>query len=291
MNLELWIFLLMDANFKDNEFISKGECINLKRGEVLTSERWLSTTWGVSRYKVRQFLETWEKEGRIETERTPKGTRIKILNYEKYQGIGDMEDEQPEFQPVFDSETQGESQIYQPDFRPRSDHNKNVYKNVNNNIYTREKFKKIFPANKQHEILSLLHQLGFPKKTLRSQDDQYNLMRIWGQCEGDYTVLVATFKKMVRYRSQIFLFNNGFPGLKTIADKWDWLRTYKPEPDYNRLVENIVSGGSKEVFFQTLESLTEAQQEKLVRVLYKKGYRDAYSLFTEFKMYKERVSV
>jgi len=46
MNLELWIFLLMDANFKDNEFISKGECINLKRGEVLTSERWLSTTWG-----------------------------------------------------------------------------------------------------------------------------------------------------------------------------------------------------------------------------------------------------
>ena len=136
-----------------------------------------------------------------------------------------------------------------------------------------------------------MHQLGFPKKSLRSQDDQYNLMRIWRQCEGDYTVLVATFKKMVRYRSQIFLFNDGFPGLKTIADKWDWLRTYKPEPDYNRLVENIVSGGSKEVFFQTLESLTEAQQEKLVRVLYKKGYRDAYSLFTEFKMYKERVSV
>jgi len=95
---------------------------------------------GGSRYKVRQFLETWEKEGQIETERIPKGTRIKILNYEKYQGIGDMEDEQPEFQPVFDSETQGESQIYQPDFRPRSDHNKNVYKKVNNNIYTRVKF-------------------------------------------------------------------------------------------------------------------------------------------------------
>ena len=127
--LRAWIFLLMDANFKDNEFISKGECINLKRGEVLTSERWLSTTWGVSRYKVRQFLETWEKEGRIETERTPKGTRIKILNYEKYQGIGDMEDEQPEFQPVFDLETQGKPQIHQPDFQPRSDHNNNVYKN------------------------------------------------------------------------------------------------------------------------------------------------------------------
>ena len=240
---------------------------------------------------MRQFLETWEKEGRIETERTPKGTRIKILNYEKYQGIGDMEDEQPEFQPVFDLETQGKPQIHQPDFQPRSDHNKNVYKNVNNNIYTREKFKKIFPANKQHEILSLLHQLGFPKKTLRSQDDQYNLMRIWGQCEGDYTVLVATFKKMVRYRSQIFLFNNGFPGLKTIADRWDWLRTFEPEPDYDRLIENIVSEGSKEVFFQTLKRLSRAQQEKLVRILYKKGYRDAYSLFTEFKMYKERVSV
>ncbi|RLF98460.1 hypothetical protein DRN58_06920 [Thermococci archaeon] len=52
---------------------------------------------GGSRYKVRQFLETWEKEGQIETERIPKGTRIKILNYEKYQGIGDMEDEQQNF--------------------------------------------------------------------------------------------------------------------------------------------------------------------------------------------------
>ena len=135
-----------------------------------------------------------------------------------------------------------------------------------------------------------MHQLGFPKKTLRSQDDQYNLMRIWGQCEGDYTVLVATFKKMVRYRSQIFLFNNGFPGLKTIADRWDWLRTYEPEPDYDMLIKNI-NGGGEEAFFQTLEGLTEAQQKKFVRILYERGCREAYDLFNEFKGNRGRVSV
>ncbi|MCD6131743.1 MAG: hypothetical protein J7J61_06555 [Candidatus Hydrothermae bacterium] len=288
--LRAWIFLVMDANFKGNEFISKGELINLKRGEVLTSERDLSSSWGVSQYKVRKFLEIWEKEGRIETERTPKGTRIKILNYEKYQGIGDIDDEQAVFQAVFNLETQGEPQIHQADFQAKSEHNKNVYKNIYNNIYTREKFKQIFPANKQHEILSLLHQLGFPKKTLRSRDDQYNLMRIWEQCEGDYTVLVATFKKMVRYRSQIFLFNNGFPGLKTIADRWDWLRTFEPEPDYEMLIENVIGGG-EEAFFQTLEGLTEAQQKKFVKILYERGCREAYTLFKEFKGNKERVSV
>ena len=283
-----WTFLLMDANFKDNEFISKGELINLKRGEVLTSERQLRTTWGVSRRKVRKFLEIWEKEGRIETERTPKGTRIKILNYEKYQGIPEILQGEPVFEPAFDLEPQGKAQKGEPVFEPQADLNKNVYKNVYNNIITPEKFKQIFPADKQHEILTLLHQLGFPKKTLRSRDDQFNLMRIWGHCEGDYTVLMATFKKIVQYRSQIFLFNNGFPGLKTIADKWDFLRTFEPEPDYDRLVKNI---NSKEAFFQTLESLSKAQQEKLVRILYKKGYRDAYTLFSEFKGNRERVSI
>ena len=62
--LRAWIFLLMDANFKDNEFISKGECINLKRGEVLTSERWLSTTWGVHDIKCGNSLKHGKKRDR-----------------------------------------------------------------------------------------------------------------------------------------------------------------------------------------------------------------------------------
>jgi len=283
-----WIKLLLMATHTELRFTSKGDLVILQPGELITSERQLRTTWGVSRRKVRKFLETWEKDEMIEVKKSPKGTWIKILKWQEYQGIPKILQGEPVFEPAFDLEPQGKAQKGEPVFEPQADHNKNVYKNDINNIYTREKFKQIFPANKQHEILSLLHQLGFPKKTLRSRDDQYNLMRIWEQCEGDYTVLVATFKKMVKYRSQIFLFNNGFPGLKTIADRWDWLRTFESEPDYDRLVKNI---NSKEAFFQTLESLSKAQQEKLVRILYKKGYRDAYTLFSEFKGNRERVSI
>ena len=283
-----WIKLLLMATHTELRFISKGDLIILKPGELITSERQLRTTWKVSRRKVRKFLEIWEKDGMIEVEKSPKGTRIKILKWQEYQAIPEISKGEPVFEPAFDLEPQGKAQKGEPVFEPQADLNKNVYKNVYNNIITPEKFKEIFPADKQHEILTLLHQLGFPKKTLRSRDDQFNLMRIWGHCEGDYTVLMATFKKIVQYRSQIFLFNNGFPGLKTIADKWDFLRTFEPEPDYDRLVKNI---NSKEAFFQTLESLSKAQQEKLVRILYKKGYRDAYTLFSEFKGNRERVSI
>lgn len=286
-----WIKLLLMATHTELRFTSKGDLVILQPGELITSERQLRTTWGVSRRKVRKFLEIWEKDGMIEVKRSPKGTWIKILKWQEYQGIPEILQGEPVFEPAFDIEPQRKAQKGEPVFEPQADLNKNVYKNDINNIYTREKFKQIFPANKQHEILSLLHQLGFPKKTLRSRDDQYNLMRIWEQCEGDYTVLVTTFKKMVHYRSQIFLFNNGFPGLKTIADKWDWLRTFEPEPDYDMLIENIIKKGGKEALFQTLENLSKAQQEKLVRILYKKGYRDAYTLFSEFKGNRERVSI
>lgn len=82
----VWVHLLVDANWKDNAW-KYGK--PLKRGELIISQRAYAERCGIDRKTLMTILKDFEEAGQLITEAGPEGTRIQILNYEKYQdGVG-----------------------------------------------------------------------------------------------------------------------------------------------------------------------------------------------------------
>lgn len=82
---QAWIDLLMLAEWKDKDVISKGSIVHLKRGQVGRAILWLAERWGWDRKRVARFLKILETQKMATTESTTKGTIITIENYDKYQ--------------------------------------------------------------------------------------------------------------------------------------------------------------------------------------------------------------
>ena len=82
---QAWIDLLMLAEYQDNDVLSKGEIVHLKRGQVGRAILWLADRWGWNRKKVVRFLKILEMQKMATTNSTTKGTIITIENYDKYQ--------------------------------------------------------------------------------------------------------------------------------------------------------------------------------------------------------------
>jgi uncharacterized phage protein (TIGR02220 family) len=83
-----WIWLLMLANFDDNESILSGSIIEVKRGELITSLFTIVRETGLSMKRARNFLKNLEKGHMIVTEKGNKWTKITICNYDTYQVAG-----------------------------------------------------------------------------------------------------------------------------------------------------------------------------------------------------------
>jgi len=81
-----WIDLLMLMNYQERKFQLGKELLTAERGERVTSIRKLAERWGWSRTKTRNYLELLEKDGMIELIKTSKRTRVKVCNYDLYQG-------------------------------------------------------------------------------------------------------------------------------------------------------------------------------------------------------------
>lgn len=87
-----WIDILLMVNHEDKIVLLGNDLVEVKRGERLTSEPKLAERWGWSRTKVRNFLNLLEKDGMIENKKEGrKRTRLKVLNYNIYQGSEDSE--------------------------------------------------------------------------------------------------------------------------------------------------------------------------------------------------------
>lgn len=89
---EAWLHLLLLANYSDSKILDNGQLIEVKRGQVLTSQLQLSTEFGWSRNKVRRFSEMLENDGMLVQKTTRKYTILTICNYESYQGSGTTDD-------------------------------------------------------------------------------------------------------------------------------------------------------------------------------------------------------
>lgn len=88
---QAWIDLLLRANHDDREFVLGNQVIAVVRGEIVTSDVKLSTSWRWSRHKVRSFLDLLKNLGMIDLKRDTKKTHITILNYNTYQACDDSE--------------------------------------------------------------------------------------------------------------------------------------------------------------------------------------------------------
>ncbi len=87
-----WIDILLMVNHDDQKVAFRNELVGVQRGERITSEPKLAERWGWSRTKVRNFLNLLEKDGMIENKKeNRKRTRLKVLNYDVYQGSKDNE--------------------------------------------------------------------------------------------------------------------------------------------------------------------------------------------------------
>lgn len=85
---QAWIDLLMLAEWKDKDVISKGTIVHLERGQVGRAILWLAERWGWDRKRVKRFLKILETQKMATTESTTRGTIITIENYDKYQLSG-----------------------------------------------------------------------------------------------------------------------------------------------------------------------------------------------------------
>lgn len=83
---EAWLDILQSARFEDTKQLIGNRLIEVKRGQMLVSLRYLAARWQWSTKKVGTFLELLIQDGMIMKE-TPKETGqtvITICNYDKY---------------------------------------------------------------------------------------------------------------------------------------------------------------------------------------------------------------
>lgn len=81
----IWSWMCDTAAWKDIKVRFSGKLIHLKRGQIATSERFISEGFGIGRQVVRTFLDNLQNDHMITREITQSSTIITICNYEKYQ--------------------------------------------------------------------------------------------------------------------------------------------------------------------------------------------------------------
>lgn len=92
--VHLWLYLLLKANYKDKEVFIGNEKILVKRGQLLTSRNKLSEAVHVQENKIYRILKCFENEHQIEQQKTSRYTVITILNYDIYQKVEQVNEQQ-----------------------------------------------------------------------------------------------------------------------------------------------------------------------------------------------------
>ena len=95
---EAWIDLLQQAAYKDKIYINS----IVRRGELITSIRKLADAWLWDKDTVRMYLKMLERDGKIEIVSSGyTGTKIKIVDYDRYQGKAKADTPTDTTTPVF----------------------------------------------------------------------------------------------------------------------------------------------------------------------------------------------
>ena len=83
--VHLWLHLLLKANHQGNQFIQGLKVYEVKRGEILTGRKALSSETGINESKIQRLLKLFEKCHMIEQQTNNVNRLISILKYDNYQ--------------------------------------------------------------------------------------------------------------------------------------------------------------------------------------------------------------
>ncbi|RHV96965.1 hypothetical protein DXA95_04650 [Odoribacter sp. OF09-27XD] len=81
---EAWLDLIFMARFEDSKQILRNRVIEVQRGEIIASRRFLEERWMWGSTKVINFLNYLQVNGMINQRQTAGQTIIKLCNYEYY---------------------------------------------------------------------------------------------------------------------------------------------------------------------------------------------------------------
>ena len=99
-HLALWTWLLLLAAFKPHTVKLNGILIKLVPGEIATSLRILSNRTGIKKDKVKSILKNFDSHQMIRHWPNNKYTRIKLINWAKYQADPTQERHRPDTRPT-----------------------------------------------------------------------------------------------------------------------------------------------------------------------------------------------
>ena len=85
--VHLWVHLLLKANHQDKEFLFNGVMQSVKRGQLLTGRKALSSETGINESKIQRLLKTFEKCKMIEQQSSNKSRLISITKYDSHQVV------------------------------------------------------------------------------------------------------------------------------------------------------------------------------------------------------------
>lgn len=84
-DMEVWLYLLTEAQFKDSMWPCNGHLVKIKRGQLVSSIRKLAAIFNMSSDKLYRLLKRMENDGMIERKANTHYTIITIVKYEDYQ--------------------------------------------------------------------------------------------------------------------------------------------------------------------------------------------------------------
>jgi hypothetical protein len=179
--LHVWIYILLHANWKEKEILLENKKEIIKRGEFITSQVKISEKTGINRIKVNRILKVLKNEQLIEQQTTNRFTRIKVINYDKYQKT-----EQQTEQQVNSKRTANEQQV----------NTTNNNKNYNN--YKKKKRGKHSSINdlQEKDFEEIARKYGVKKKFVTEKfDDLNNYCKSKGKRYKNYKRALMNFVK------------------------------------------------------------------------------------------------
>lgn len=82
---EAWLWMISAAAWKGMRVRAGRKIVDLKRGQLVFSERFMATKWRWSKTSVRRFIERLKSEAMVSALADRDATLITICNYDKYQ--------------------------------------------------------------------------------------------------------------------------------------------------------------------------------------------------------------
>jgi hypothetical protein len=88
---QAWVDLIANAKYQDEYETSRNRSFKVKRGQLLTSISKLSERWGWHKKSVINYLAVLKRKKKIRVKQDNYGSLITIVNYDKYQNSGSLE--------------------------------------------------------------------------------------------------------------------------------------------------------------------------------------------------------